>query len=106
MAVVWSVNTLEYSNDGDKGVSVVHWRAADSEVVGEITHSGSIQGTRKFTPDPSDGSYAAYATLSEATVIGWVKTSFGADTVTEIEAGIAAQITRSKTPPTLSGIPW
>ncbi len=37
MAVTWTISTLE-RNTSDDGVVVAHWRASDSEVVGE-THT-------------------------------------------------------------------
>ena len=52
MAVTWTISTLE-RNTSDDGVVVAHWRASDSEVVGEDTHSGSSYGTCSFTPDSS-----------------------------------------------------
>jgi hypothetical protein len=39
MAVTWTIATLE-RNTSDDGVIIAHWRANDSEVVGDITHSG------------------------------------------------------------------
>jgi len=36
MAVTWTIAQLERNTDGN-GVVVAHWRASDSEVVGEVT---------------------------------------------------------------------
>ena len=105
MAVTWTIVTLERNTDD--GVVVAHWRASDSEVVGSgdgaITHSGSSYGACSFTPDPSAEDYIAYDSLTEDTVIGWVKADVDAD---EIEAGIAAQIADSKAPALTEGVPW
>ena len=102
MAVTWTISTLE-RNSSDDGVIVAHWRASDSEVVGDDTHSGSSYGTCGFTPDSSADGYTAYADITEAQAIGWVKDNVDADA---IEASIAAQIAESKAPAVATGTPW
>lgn len=101
MAVTWTISTLERNTDD--GVVVAHWRASDSETVGEVEHSGSSYGTCGFTPDADADGYTAYADITEAQVIGWVKADVDADA---IEASIAAQIADSKAPAITTGVPW
>ena len=101
MAVTWTISTLERNTDD--GVVVAHWRASDSETVGEVEHSGSSYGTCGFTPDPDADGYVAYDSLTEETVIGWVKADVDADA---IEASIASQIADSKAPAISTGVPW
>jgi hypothetical protein len=109
MAVTWTISTLE-RNSSDDGVIVAHWRASDSEVVGAgddaVTHSGSSYGTCSFTPDSSADGYTAYADITEAQAIGWVKDSMGEEAVTGVEDSIAAQIADSKAPALAIGTPW
>jgi len=109
MAVTWTISTLE-RNSSDDGVIVAHWRASDSEVVGTgddaVTHSGSSYGTCGFTPDSSADGYTAYADITEAQAIGWVKDSMGEEAVTGVEDSIAAQIADSKAPSVAVGTPW
>ena len=109
MAVTWTIPTLE-RNSSDDGVIVAHWRASDSEVVGTgddaVTHSGSSYGTCGFTPDSSADGYTAYADITEAQAIGWVKDSMGEEAVTGVEDSIAAQIADSKAPALATGTPW
>jgi hypothetical protein len=109
MAVTWTISTLE-RNSSDDGVIVAHWRASDSEVVGAgddaVTHSGSSYGTCGFTPDSSAEGYTAYADITEAQAIGWVKDSMGEEAVTGVEDSIAAQIADSKAPAVAVGTPW
>ena len=109
MAVTWTISTLE-RNTSDDGVVVAHWRASDSEVVGTgddaVTHSGSSYGTCGFTPDSSADGYTAYADITEAQAIGWVKGSMGEEAVTGVEDSIAAQIADSKAPAVSVGTPW
>ena len=101
MAVTWTISTLERNTDD--GVVVAHWRASDSETVGEVEHVGSSYGTCGFTPDADADGYVAYDSLTEETVIGWVKADVDADAV---EASIAAQIADSKAPAITTGVPW
>jgi len=109
MAITWTISTLE-RNSSDDGVVVAHWRASDSEVVGTgddaVTHSGSSYGTCGFTPDSSADGYTAYADITEAQAIGWVKDSMGEEAVTGVEDSIAAQIADSKAPALAIGTPW
>jgi len=101
MAVTWTISTLERNTDD--GVVVAHWRASDSETVGEVEHVGSLYGTCGFTPDADADGYVAYDSLTEETVIGWVKADVDADA---IEASIASQIADSKAPAISTGVPW
>ena len=101
MAVTWTISTLERNTDD--GVVVAHWRASDSETVGEVEHSGSSYGTCGFTPDADADGYTAYADITESQVIEWVKADVDADAV---EASIAAQIADSKAPAITVGVPW
>ena len=109
MAVTWEISTLE-RNSSDDGVIVAHWRAYAGEIVGEgedaVTHAGSSYGTCGFTPDSSADGYTAYADITEAQAIGWVKDSMGEEGVTAIEDSIAAQIADSKAPAITAGVPW
>ena len=105
MAVTWTISTLE-RNTSDDGVIVAHWRATDSEVVGEDTHSGSSYGTCSFTPDTESEDYTAYADITENMAIEWVKGSIGDEGVTVIEDSIAAQIAELKVPAISVGTPW
>ena len=110
MAVTWSITNTEYNTDSDKGVVHAAWSASESEVVGSgdsaVTHTGSVSGMESYTPDASAGGYVAYASLTEANIVAWVKATLGSDEVTRVEGKVAAQITKSKTPPTGWGLPW
>ena len=105
MAVTWTIATLE-RNTSDDGVVVAHWRASDSEVVDDVTYSGSSYGTCGFAPDPSSPSYVPYADITEDMAIGWTKDSLGEEQVESIEASIKAQIDAEKNPTQEAGVPW
>ena len=99
----WTIANLEYNNDADKGVVIAHWRVTEEETVGEDTYTASSYGTASFQPDASADGYVAFDSLTEETVIGWVKDSMD---YAEVEAGLTANIEAQKAPATLSGTPW
>jgi uncharacterized lipoprotein NlpE involved in copper resistance len=95
---VWSIAQMErYADTG--GVWNVHWRVTAED--GDYT--ASSYGTASFEPDASADGYVAYDSLTEETVIGWVKESLNA---AEIESSLTANIESQKAPATLSGTPW
>ena len=110
MAVTWSITNTEYNNDSNKGVVHAAWQCPDSEVVcygdSAVTHTGTVSGMESYTPDSSAGGYVAYDSLTEANVVAWTKAKLGDTEVTRVETKVAAQITKSKTPPTGWGVPW
>ncbi len=108
MAVTWKVVACDYAkslNSKTDVITNVHWEATDSETV-----SGKVHGGRRYGAvalDTSDlSSFIAWADVTEANAVGWVKASLGSDEVTAIETGVAAQITESKTPTSGTGTPW
>ena len=108
MAVVWTVISTERETTNN-GITVAHWTASDSEDVGTdpvVTHLGSSYGSCNYTPDHTAGGFTAYASLTEADVVAWVKATLGSDMVTETEAAVAAQIADSKAPALAHGVPW
>ena len=68
MATVWTISTLERELS-DGGVIVAHWRATDSETVGEgddaVTYTASNYGTCNFTYDASSPDFTPYDDLTE-----------------------------------------
>jgi len=98
----WTISTLE-RNTADGGVTVAHWRVSEEETVGENTYSASSYGTVGFTPDADAEGFVAYASLDEATVLGWVQAELDQDA---IEAALTANIAEQKNPVTADGVPW
>ena len=97
--VTWTIATLERTL-ADGGVTVAHWRATD--VDGE--HSASSYGTCGFSPDPSDPSFVAYDSLTEAEVLQWCWDN-GVDQAAT-EASLVAKIEADKNPVSAAGVPW
>ena len=94
-------NDLEYnSGDPDKGlVTTVHWEVICTSSDG---YTSRIYGAEDFT---KGSSMTAFDDLTKDTVIGWLKTKFGSDDVTEKEAALKADIVLQRTPTTVSGQP-
>ena len=108
MAVTWGVVSLDSTKTvGSLSdvVTTVHWIASDSETVGENTYTGSSYGAVELA-EADSSSFTAYGSITESDAVAWAKAAIGADTVTNIETGIAAQITEAKTPTKASGVPW
>ena len=112
MAVTWDVVALDATKTvGSLSdvVTTVHWTANDSETVGSgdsaVEHTGSSYGSVGLA-EADSGSFTAYASITKENAVAWAKAAIGSDEVTAIETGIAAQITKSKTPTTTTGVPW
>ena len=108
MAITWSVASLDSTKTvGSLSdvVTTVHWTASETETVGSDTYTGSSYGSVGLA-EADSSSFTAYASISESDAITWAKAAIGADEVTAIETGIAAQITEAKTPTKTSGVPW
>jgi len=104
MAVTWNVVALDaIKTVGSLSdvVTTVHWTASDAD--GD--HTGSSYGSVGLA-EADSSSFTAYADITKDNAVAWAKAALGADEVTNIETGIAAQITESKTPTTSSGVPW
>ena len=112
MAVTWDIVALDATKTvGSLSdvVTKIHWRASDSETVGSgdsaKVHIGSAYGSIGIA-EADSSSFTAYADITKDGAIAWAKEALGSDEVTAIETGIAAQITKSKTPTVSSGVPW
>ena len=105
--VTWTISTLERELS-DGGVIVAHWRATDSETVGEgddaVTYSASSYGTCGFAYDPSSPDFTPYDQLTQDQVLGWCWND-GVDK-DATEASLAANINDQKNPTTADGVPW
>jgi len=95
MNITYTIAQLDRQTS-DGLVTTAHYRvdAVDGE------HSAGSYGTVGFE---RGNTFIAYASLTEAQVIAWVKDKLD---VEAIEAGLQAQIDAKKTPTTATGVPW
>lgn len=93
--ITWKINQLDRQTS-DGLVTTAHYtvNAVDGE------HTVGSYGTVGFERGES---FIAYASLTEAQVIAWVKDKLD---VEAIEASLAAQIESLKNPTTATGTPW
>ena len=99
MAVTWNVQLEGAKTVGSLSdvVTVIHWSAIDSETVDGVDHNGRLYGCESLA-EPDSSNFTALGSITNETAISWVKAALGSEKVTEIETGIASQITESKTP--------
>ena len=95
MTTTWTISQLDRQTS-DGLVTTAHYRvdALDGE------YSAGTYGTVGFERGDT---FIAYDSLTEAQVIAWVKDKLE---VSEIEAGLQAQIAAQKAPTTATGTPW
>ena len=84
------------------GITVAHWTVSKT-TDGTTVSSYGAQG---FQPDATASNFIAYAEVTEATVIDWIKAAMGTESVAALEASLDSQITAIKTPATATGLPW
>ena len=94
----WEVNTLQREL-ADGYVNKVIYRVNGTDGTYSTRATGEVDLEKPDTLIP-------YKDLTADTVIGWVKTKLGSDSVTQIEKAIDDNITLQKTPVHGVGTPW
>ena len=100
----WDVKTVDtYPTKDSKSdvVHNVHWRLIATDDTNNDAEGNSLTATVYGSQglDTSDlSSFIAFADLTASDVQGWVETALGADEVTEMKAGLDAQIAEKVTP--------
>ena len=98
----WSINNLERLSSND-GIRHADWICAADETVGGKAFTARVSGKTHHTPDPSASDFIAFASVTEADVLGWVQAVVGkSDTETKLQA----MVDEKKTPTTATGVPW
>ena len=103
----WNVSTVDTYPTKDSKSDVVynvHWRLTATDDTNKQTIDGvevnitsDVYGTQAV--DTSDlSSFTAFADLTASDVQGWVEAALGADKVTEMKAGLDANIAEKVTP--------
>jgi len=104
----WNVSTVDtYSthNNQNDVIHNVHWRLIatddDNNDAEGDPHTAEVYGEQSL--DVSDlSNFTAFADLTASDVQGWVEAALGADKVTEMKAGLDAQIAEKVTPTRLT----
>ena len=87
----WNVSTVDVKEIDGKAdtVSNVHWRLTGTDDTND--ESATVYGTQTLdTSDLSD--FTAFADLTVSDVQGWVEAAMGEEAVTNMKAGLDAQI--------------
>jgi hypothetical protein len=95
--ITWSISQMQRKEDD--GFVIHVWYRVD-DVDGD--YSSVATGECDYTQ--SGDTFVPYDQLTQEQVIGWVKESLGADTVTSLEAGLDVQIAAQKQ--VALGMPW
>lgn len=102
---IWVISQLEcypQQNIHSNVVFTIHWRRQATDG----THTADIYGSQSVTLEP-DAPFTPYADLTEAQVIGWLETAFGADTLAAQITALDKQIEDQINPPVLKlPLPW
>lgn len=93
----FTISQLDRNTDG--GVTQVHWSVSKTSG----SNTASAYGSCTFIPDTTADGYVAYAALTEANAIAWVKESID---VAGLEGTLDADLSEQSSPTTLSGVPW
>ena len=105
-AFTWSIIGLERLSSND-GIHRADWLCSASETVGTgddaVPHTARLGGKTHHTPDPSAADFIAFASVTEANVLGWVQAVVGKDAT---ETKLQAMIDEKKAPTTATGVPW
>lgn len=100
----WDVSTVDTYPTLDGNADVVynvHWRLNAEDDANQDADGNNITATSYGTCslDTSDlSSFTAFADLTASDVQGWVEAAMGADAVTDLKAGLDAQIALLITP--------
>ena len=104
MAAVWKINNLTRKTTvGSLSdvVTAINWRA-------QLTDSGhNASETGEVELSAADaGNFTAYASITEANAVDWVKSALGSAKVTATEDALTAKVEELKVPVEKTGIPW
>jgi len=100
----WSIIGLERLSSND-GIEHAQWlcSAAETDEESGVDYVVRLGGKTHHTPDPSASDFIAYASVTEANVIGWVQAVVGKD---ETETKLQAMMDEKMTPTVTTGLPW
>jgi len=100
----WSVNNMVSYPQAEGYTDVVfqvNWVCNGTDG----TYTGAIVGATGVKLDPN-APYTPYSELTQDQVVGWVKSTLGADQVAAIQNNVAQQIANTYYTPTVLPNPW
>ena len=97
VACIWKVANLERNTQDGKVVTIHYTVAATDD-----TYAASAYGSLGLDGDVT----TPYSELTEDQIIGWVKESFGAEKVAEVEEALQSQLDEQRAPTKAAGVPW
>ena len=101
MTTNWKIEELERQL-ADGGIITAHYRVFASE--GDETVSA--YGSQNLVPDPESPDFVPYESLTEDTVVAWVREALTDLKVAQIEGQLAAVLDQKLNPTTSVGRPW
>ena len=104
ISYTWDVSTVDTYPTLESNADVVynvHWKLTAEDDANQDADgnnwTATVYGTQSV--DTSDlSSFTAFADLTSSDVQGWVEAAMGADAVTDLKAGLDAQIAAKITP--------
>ena len=99
MTYTWEVTGLKNESNGT--VRQTYWKKTGTDADG---NSGSFAGATPFEGDPSDDGYIAFASLTEADVLGWIQAVVVGDYEEHVNSQIQKQIDQLAV--TDADMPW
>ena len=100
--ITWFVQNLK-REPANAGIQLVKWGCHGVEVVDGVKINTTENGKTFHTPDPDASDFIAYASVTEADVLGWVHAAVDKDA---IEAKVQADVDAKKAAPSKTGVPW
>ena len=109
MAATWTIRRLHYRNDDPSGhtkvVEEVYFTVTDDNALPSPSQVGHYDGSVSLRPlDLSN--FIDFDSLTEQQCLTWVTQVLGAQTVADIESGIAADVAAQDQPREGRGVPW
>jgi len=103
----WSVTSMQQWPSGTNAGYVVNvnWLLTGTDG----THTADIGGNTQYPVTDAQAGFEPYASLTEATVIGWVQESLGAQGIANFEANVQGQLSSLVNPPispVTNPLPW
>jgi hypothetical protein len=104
----WTINSMytlpNVPNQPNYVVNVI-WTLTGTDG----TQTASIDGNTQFAVEATQPNFVPYNQLTQATVIGWIQESLGAQGIANYEANVQGQINSLENPPVSPSsqpLPW